>query len=168
LLAAQYAFKQAKDSSGKVRDEYNDRAKTIMNMIAELDAKKPSTAENETEFEEAILFEEPSKVTEITTILEAAMPKTDQVDIEVLEKNICLFPDEKPVIEFWLSKKFDKVYVKVDGKTYNCYRRIRNWVTEGLDISSGNYLVEVLADGVVGSFEVAFNGGIAENDLGLF
>ena len=90
---------------------------------------------------------------------------SDKVTVTFAEKTITLSND-KPKLEFRLSKDVESVFIKVGGKNYLCSNRLGIWVSEELEITeSGNYHVSIYSDKLLCEDDITFTKGIIENDL---
>lgn len=90
---------------------------------------------------------------------------SDKVTVTFAEKTITLSND-KPKLEFRLSKDVESVFIKVGGKNYLCSNRLGIWVSEDLEITeSGNYHVSIYSDKLLCEDDITFTKGIIENDL---
>lgn len=56
-----------------------------------------------------------------------ALPTDAEPEIIFAENEIHILPGQKPQIEFFLSKPYQRVFLEIDGKNYACTSRINNW-----------------------------------------
>ena len=93
-------------------------------------------------------------------------PKT--VDVKFASTQIQLMPNKKPVLEFVLSKDFEKVYLSIGGSNYICNKKLASWESEPLNIKeAGVYDAEITSNNFVAREKITFIKGLEEEDLGL-
>ena len=106
-------------------------------------------------------------------IKEEPKPVVTERPLELIfkEEELVYVPDKKYSLEFYLSERFDKVYIKIDTKNVVCKSNIMNWVSNDFIVSGpGEYKVDIVNgsnDKVISSKIIKFTGGIEENDLGV-
>lgn len=88
----------------------------------------------------------------------------DDLELILATDTVKLLPGEKPKIEFYLSKDFESIYIKLNSHNYLCKKNIKNWSTDEINIEPGKYTVEVFDTKKIASFEITFVKGMIEND----
>ena len=93
------------------------------------------------------------------------------LDLIFKEEELVYVPDKKYSLEFYMSERFEIVYIKIDTKNVVCKSNIMNWISNEFTISGpGEYKVDIVNgsnDKVISSKMIKFVGGIEENDLGV-
>lgn len=105
-----------------------------------------------------------------TTKKDDSISKSSSEEIEIIlaENPIKLLPNTKPIIEFYLSNMYDKIYIEINGANYVCSKNIKNWITPELDIDkAGVYTATIIAKKPIVSLQVEFIKGIQENDMDI-
>lgn len=95
--------------------------------------------------------------------------KDEAKEIKVVyNKEIKLFPDVKPVFEFYVEGDYEKLYITVRGKSYVCEKQLMNWRSEPLDIKEGGTEnVTIFGDKPVAEVLVTFVKGMVEDDMDI-
>ena len=95
-------------------------------------------------------------------------PKEEICDVKFAKTQIQLLPNQKPVLEFTLSRDFEKVYLAIDGSNYICNKKLASWESEPLNIKeAGTYDVEITSNNFKAVGRISFTKGLEEDDLGL-
>ena len=95
-------------------------------------------------------------------------PTKEKCDVKFASTQIQLLPNQKPVLEFTLSRDFDKVYLAIDGSNYICNKKLASWESEPLNIKdAGTYDVEITSNNFKAVGRISFIKGLEEDDLGL-
>ena len=104
---------------------------------------------------------------------EEVKPVVVEKPLELIFKDeeLVYVPDKKYSLEFFMSERFEKVYIKIDTKNVVCKSNIMNWISNEFTVSGpGEYKVDIVNgsnDKVISSKTIKFVGGIEENDLGV-
>lgn len=96
--------------------------------------------------------------------------ENNKVIVEFKQKDFVFVPEKKYVLEFSLSKDFDKVYLKIDGKNLLCQKEFKSWITDEFNVGSAGIFGCELTDGhnyLIIRTDITFTSGIEENDLGI-
>ena len=98
---------------------------------------------------------------------EEPKPQGNNLKVILQSNTIKLVPNQKTSLEFYIDGESESVYAKVDSHNYVCKRNIRNWIIDNLNVSEGEYTVEVTADGKKATFNIKVIKGIDETDYDL-
>ena len=90
-----------------------------------------------------------------------------KLDIVLQNNTLKILPNEPLRLEFYLDGNYSKVYAKVGSKNFVCKQNIRNWIIDDIKVQEGEYLVEITADGIAGSFKIKVIKGMEEEDYDL-
>ncbi len=91
-----------------------------------------------------------------------------KLDIVLQNNTLKILPNEPLRLEFYLDGNYSKVYAKVGSKNFVCKQNIRNWIIDDIKVQEGEYLVEITADGIAGSFKIKVIKGMEEEDYDLW
>ncbi|MEG1647016.1 MAG: hypothetical protein RRY78_05810 [Clostridia bacterium] len=93
----------------------------------------------------------------------------EEVEIELAQTQIFIYPNEPIEIEFFLNKRYNDIFVEIAGVKYTCENHIKNWVCKSItNVVAGEYEVTVSdVRGKIASFKIILDMGFANNDLGI-
>lgn len=98
-------------------------------------------------------------------------PVKEALDIEFLEKEFNFVPGQSYSLEFYCSKDYPQLFVKIDSKNLACTRKIHNYQTSKFSVDNpGDYKVSILdGDGKVVKDDIVikFLPPLVEDDMGL-
>lgn len=98
---------------------------------------------------------------------EHSTQSSSQLKIILGDNTLKIQPDVPMNLEFFIDGDYKTVYAKIDSHNYVCKKNIRNWIINDLDLTEGEYNVEVTADGHKGNFTIKVIKGIDEVDYDL-
>ncbi len=111
--------------------------------------------------------EKPVPQAPVNTDASTPVKADDNVEIVFENTQISILPGEKPVLNFYVSKDFDRVYLELDGENYSCEKCIRNWSCKvNVDVP-GEYVAKISSKGVIGEQKLVFVKGMTENDMDI-